>query len=173
MLRAARSEPETLFIGLDADMAGLKPVARAAARKAARGGAPNAAFVVGAAEELPGPLAGVADAITIYLPWGSLLAAVFGVEGLARLRGAARPGASFEAIVSFDPQRDAREWERLAIRADLMEDGLRRIYGLAGWDWARCDELSMAELRNVGTTWAKRLAPSPCRRAWRITAVAR
>lgn len=172
LLRAARRQPGTLFIGLDADAGPLKPAARAAARKPARGGTPNAAFVAGAAEALPGPLANVADAITVYLPWGSLLAAVLGVDGLARLRHVARPGATFEAVVSHDPQRDGLEWERLGLRPDLAEDGLRRTYGLAGWDRLRCNELSMAELRNVGTTWAKRLAQSPGRRAWRIGAVA-
>ena len=67
------------------------PTAAQARRKPARGGAPNALFIVAAAEALPEPLTGIADEITINYPWGSLLRIVVGLlpaaEGTIVLEG--------------------------------------------------------------------------------------
>src|SRR5688572_27423511 len=51
----------------------MAEASRRAAAPTRRGGVPNAIFVAASAEDLPGPLAGAADEITICLPWGSLL----------------------------------------------------------------------------------------------------
>jgi 16S rRNA (adenine(1408)-N(1))-methyltransferase len=173
LLAAARRSPDTLFVGLDTNIAALKAAARAASRKPYRGGAPNAAFVAGSALELPGPFAGAVDAISVLLPWGSLLRAALSTDGLRAMRQAARPGASFEAVVSYDATRDAAKWGRLGVSATALECGaMERTLALAGWRNPCCREMRRAELAAVGTTWAKKIAGSPGRRAWRLTAVA-
>jgi hypothetical protein len=173
LLAAARCSPDTLFVGLDTNIAALKAAARAACRKPYRGGAPNAAFVAGSALELPGPFAGAVDAISIHLPWGSLLQAVLSTDGLRAMRRTARPGASFEAVVSYDATRDAVEWNRLGLSQGAFDCAeIERALALAGWRPGRSREIRRVELAAVGTTWAKKIAGSPGRRAWRLTAVA-
>jgi hypothetical protein len=170
LLAAARRDPSALYVGLDTNIAALKTAARAAGRKTQRGGAPNAAFVAGSALDLPGPLAATADAITVLLPWGSLLQAALSVDGLRTICEVAAPGATFEAVVSYDPARDRAEWERLGISPALLEClDLERTLALAGWCDPRVQEIGRDELVAVGTTWAKKIARSPGRRAWRLT----
>src|SRR4051794_25978038 len=76
VLRRAAREPQKLFVGVDADARAMAESSRRAARNPARGGLANAIFLAAAAEELPDALEASADAITIALPWGSLLRAV-------------------------------------------------------------------------------------------------
>jgi 16S rRNA (adenine(1408)-N(1))-methyltransferase len=76
VLATARAEPRALVIGLDADASRMSEASRRAARKPGKGGLPNALFVVAAAESLPCELDGLVDAVTIQLPWGSLLRSV-------------------------------------------------------------------------------------------------
>jgi hypothetical protein len=134
---------------------------------------PNAAFIACSALDLPGPLACFADAITVLLPWGSLLQTVLSVDGLRAMRETARPGATFEAVVSYDPARDGAEWHRLGLSPEMLERGeLERTLALTGWCKPCVREMGREELAAVGTTWAKRIVRSPARRSWRVTAVA-
>ena len=68
----------------------MAEASRRAARPARRGGLPNALFVVAAAEAPPPELHGLADLVTITLPWGSLLRGALALDdavaaGIARL----------------------------------------------------------------------------------------
>jgi len=73
VLRAARREPRALVIGVDADASSVREAARRAAKPAAKGGLPNAIFLVGDARTALGLLVGRVDELRIVLPWGSLL----------------------------------------------------------------------------------------------------
>ena len=171
MLAAARRHPDTLFIGLDTNIAALRAAGRAAQRKPARGGAANAAFVAGSFEDMAGPLIASAAAITVYLPWGSLLAGVLSSEGARSLRALATPRAELDIVVSHDPARDRQHWERLEIDPCIFSGGaVERFYALAGWSDVYCRPLPPSELRTLGTTWASKLAMSRTRRSWRLTA---
>jgi tRNA G46 methylase TrmB len=68
-LRLAAREPSTLAIGVDTNASGLVEVSRRAHKK----GLGNAVFFAGEATEALLLLCGQVDAITITLPWGSLL----------------------------------------------------------------------------------------------------
>lgn len=132
---------------------------------------PNAAFIAGSALDLPGPLTCFADGITVLLPWGSLLRSVLSSDGLGAIRETARPGATFEAVVSYDPARDAAEWQRLGLSPAALEcRDIERRLAIAGWCHPRVREIGREELAAVGTTWAKKIARSPRRRVWRVTA---
>jgi hypothetical protein len=171
VLAAARANPDTLHLGLDTNIAALRQAARAARRKPARGGAPNAAFVAGSFADLPGPLAATADNVTIYLPWGSLLAALLSAEGARVLHALVTPGAFLDLVVSYDPARDAAEWQRLAIDPRALDDPtLERTYAIAGWTNTRLEPMSPAQLKTLGTTWASRLSQGAGRRTWRLRA---
>lgn len=109
MLRRARRERATLVVGVDPVAAAMREASRSAARKPIRGGLANALFLVGSAEELPGPLAGRADEITVSLPWGSLLRGVLDPAGgtAERLTACLRTAGRLTLLLSLD--RDALE----------------------------------------------------------------
>ncbi len=128
-------------------------------------------FVCAAAEALPGPLAGVADEITINYPWGSLLRAVALPDGevLARVEKLAKPGARATMVINVQPLRDVTQAERLGLAdAALLHDerALRDAYSRAGLDILR---VSRVEDALPGTSWGKHLAISK-REIWRLEA---
>jgi len=153
VLRTARRDPRTLAIGIDADAASMRAAAGRAAR--ARGGQPNAVFVVAAVEALPPELAAVADEVTVLFPWGSLLRGV--VTGApATFRAIAdllRPGGAMTAMWSIVPRdvtrlrvtplaapRSARPSRRTGWRSPARDGEPRRDrrHGLDVGQAARC-----------------------------------
>jgi 16S rRNA (adenine(1408)-N(1))-methyltransferase len=112
--RYAREHPETFGIGLDPVREALREISAKTAKKPARGGLSNALFVMGSVEDLPGPLTGLADLLTINYPWGSLLRALVVpeleiLEGLiAVMKPLARVSILFNYSVFEDPEYVAR-----------------------------------------------------------------
>jgi 16S rRNA (adenine(1408)-N(1))-methyltransferase len=145
--RLARMDPQALFIGVDANADALREVSYRASRKPARGGVANALFVRSAVEDLPGPLAGLADRVTVFYPWGSLLQGILGPDpaNLHRLAGVGKDGASFEARLNHS-----------AVDPDALDlAALRRLYRTAGFEV----EVDGAWIDGDRTTWGARLSP--------------
>jgi 16S rRNA (adenine(1408)-N(1))-methyltransferase len=166
VLKTAASRPDTLVVGLDANAGGMAEASRRAARKATRGGLPNALFIVAAAESLPCELDGAFDEVPVQFPWGSLLRGLVRpspefLEGLARVL---KPGGSLRILVSIT------ERETQAGVEPLTEADIRRLdkpyerHGLLLCDPRPAD----AELiRASHSTWAKRLGRD--REVWSLT----
>src|SRR5262245_4216240 len=99
----------------------MAEASRRAARATKRGALPRALFVVAAAEALPADLDGLADAVTVQFPWGSLLRGLLEadpaiVSGIARV---ARPGASVTLLLSVT-ERDRATIGRDSVDADTF-----------------------------------------------------
>ena len=164
VLRGARAEPSRFFIALDSNAENLEAASSRAARKPQRGGAPNALFVHAAAEALPAELDGVASALRVILPWGSLLATValpdMGVlAGLARI---CRAGARLHVVFGYDASVEA-EAARLPALTDEQLLTLPASYAGAGFGVA-VRSISHRDLAGLGTTWSGRLAHGRARR---------
>lgn len=137
--------PAGFFIGLDACRENLQKVSRQPR--------PNTLYLIANAEALPPELAGLASAITINFPWGSLLTGLLDphsevIKGLQRL---ARPGASLEVRLNSSALQQAG-WT-------LAEGGLQvqRSLTVAGFEVKPAQKLDAAMLRKYPTTWAKRM----------------
>lgn len=95
------------MVGIDANADNLRTASQRAGASEARGSLPNLLFGRLALERAPGALEGLADRLSVLLPWGSLLRAAAGgePEGLRRLRGLCAPGAELEAkrLTRSDP----------------------------------------------------------------------
>ncbi|HJZ88789.1 MAG TPA: class I SAM-dependent methyltransferase [Polyangia bacterium] len=171
MYRSARAKPTRFCVGVDSNADNLAEISRRAGRKPARGGASNALFVHATAEALPPELAGLATRVTILLPWGSLLRAVAQPDPvvLAGVRGLCRPGARLEVVMAY-AERDPTTAGALAPleRERLLREVLPR-YRAAGFV-ATVGPLTAAEVRQLGTTWAARLAFGRERPFWRLRA---
>ena len=162
--RAAR-EPGTLFVGIDADASALSEVSRHAARSTARGGLPNTLFVAAAAEEMPGPLAGTADCITMALPWGSLLRAALEPESaaFAGIAATAKPGGEIEILISSTVRDAASEG---LVLDEPFAISLAQRYAAAGFRVEECRPASAADVARMSSGWGQRLGIPERRQAW-------
>ena len=149
MLAAATREPDTLFVGVDANAAAMSDSSRRASR--GRTALPNALFAVAAAERPPEPLHRLAGSLTVNFPWGSLLRGLLG-EDDAVLAGVARlmaPGADGSVLLSV-----------------VARDGLPPIpaaaalgsaYERHGLELVEMRPATPDEVATSGSSWAKRL----------------
>ena len=147
MLRWAHADPNELFIGVDANAAGMRRSAQRARD------IPNAAFVVAAVESLPDDLTGVADRVSVQFPWGSLLRGILSGEGpvLANLARIAAPGATLTVLWSITDR------DRGAIGTGVPARPSEDRFGAAGLEVCELRPASASDLGSTGSTWAKRL----------------
>ena len=160
----AACNPECLVIGVDANADGLRELSRRFAAKPARGGLPNALLGRLALDAAPGELAGLADFLTVLLPWGSLLRAVAApdVAALRALRALCKPSAQVRVLFGYGLHTDGAAMRELALPpldAVATNLELETAYRVAGFDLAARD-VDLDEVRALPTTWAKRLAYS-------------
>lgn len=163
VLSEARRHPETLVIGLDADPERMRPTAARAAAKPARGGVPNAVFVWAAVEQLPAELAGVGE-VHVLMPWGSLLRAFVAPDAtvLSRLAAACERPARFLVTLNLHAWRppvpevgDTAEPTPDSVTADVAPR-----FAAAGWRVESASYVDEHRLRDLSTSWTKRLGSS-------------
>ncbi len=162
VLRAARAEPDVLHIGVDALEEPMAESIRRAASKPARGGVPNARFMVADAMWPPASLRGQAGLVTVNYPWGSLLRAVAEPEpeGLAAIVGLLRAGGQLIAVLNASAAEDSAYAEKLELPPldgehveGKVVPGWREA-GLADVSW---QALAAGEDPPYRTTWGQRL----------------
>jgi 16S rRNA (adenine(1408)-N(1))-methyltransferase len=156
VLAAAAREPATLVLGMDANAAGMAEASRRASRRPARGGLPNAGFVVAAAESLPAELAGLACRVTVAFPWGSLLRGCVGLDAAvsAGLAGLVAPGGQLELLLA-PAERDGLE--AVPTSVDGLGAAAARTFAPLGFGMVPARTATPQELRASGSTWARRL----------------
>jgi 16S rRNA (adenine(1408)-N(1))-methyltransferase len=169
VLATAAAQPDRLVVGVDANAAGMMTASRRAAAKPARGGLPNALFVVAAAEALPAELDGVADLVTVHFPWGSLLRGLLGSDpatmtGLTRVL---RPGGTLQLLLS-STARD-RGAGVAPIQAATL-DALAESYAPWGLAVTKLRPATVADVAAVHSSWGKRLGAGTRRPAWLLRA---
>lgn len=159
VLAEADADPGALVIGLDADAASIAEVSRRAARPSRKGGRPNAMFVVGAAEELPGPFAGLVDEVGVRFPWGSLLRGAVGGEGpVARgLAGCLRPAGELHILTALRPRDGHDDLLPLVEDPALLAEHLAAVYAPLGITLLECRAATPAEVATAESSWARRL----------------
>jgi 16S rRNA (adenine(1408)-N(1))-methyltransferase len=160
----ASRHPDFLVIGVDANAAALRDTSRRFAAKPARGGLPNALLGRLALADAPGELAGLASSLTVLLPWGSLLRAVAApdVEALSALRRLCNSGGQVRVLFGYAPRTDAaaiREHALPPLDDPATPSTLEGAYRDAGFA-VTARTVYREEVRELPTTWAKRLAYS-------------
>ena len=105
--------------------------------------------------------AGLADRLTVLLPWGSLLRAAAGRDetALRALRALCKPCAEVRVLFGYGPQTDAAAMRDLALPAlDAAETipALEQAYRASGFI-VTARGVDADAVRSLPTTWAKRL----------------
>jgi hypothetical protein len=124
---------------------------------------------------LPSELTGVADRVTVILPWGSLLAAVAlpVVHTLRGIRTLCPPSAVLSVVLASAPLRDRSEWTRLGLPSASpleREAEIAGAYAAAGFTVTGVRSVAAPEIAHLPSSWARRLAHGTDRAFWRIEA---
>ncbi len=160
--RSAQGNPDCFFVGVDSNAENIADYSRKAARKLAKGGLRNVLFVQADSEDLPEELDGLASAVSILFPWGSLLRSVVvpEVPVLRGFRRACRPNGKIRVVVSYDEVREAgimAQLELPALTQEHLEGPLAAAYREAGFV-IEAEYLDRSVVQRIPSTWAKRLA---------------
>jgi len=158
----ASADPTRLVVGVDALDEPMGEIAAKSARKRARGGRPNLLLVRAAIEALPPELVGVADEVSVQLPWGSLLEGIVLARDdvLGGLAALCAPGARLEVTLNGEIWLDSTpiRYEHLPVPtpeyvADVVATGLAEV----GITFGAARYASAAEAKALPTTWARKL----------------
>lgn len=145
VLALAEERPDWLVIGVDASA----PAMGEASRRASRRGPRSALFLVADALALPHGLSGLADELTITLPWRSLLHAAAAAD--PRLHRLLAPGGALRLLVSSSAL-DAGSG-----LAELDPEELARSHERAGLIDVRVRPADLSDIRGLRSSWGKRL----------------
>jgi 16S rRNA (adenine(1408)-N(1))-methyltransferase len=187
----AAADPTSLVVGIDADASTMAERSRRAAATPAKGGHPNAVFVVSGVELLPDELDGIADRVTVRFPWGSLLRGAIGVDpgvarSIARLVGpdgtlelalsivehdrlGGRDPAEAPAAAGMDTAVSDAAFARLGRPFDEGDvERIRAVFGDLGLRLAGVEPMTPEAVAACGSSWARRLRVGRERRAWLV-----
>lgn len=162
-LELARIRPNELVIGLDAVKDNLRRAATKASANPKKGGLPNLVFVWAAAERLPSELTGITE-MHVLMPWGSLLRGMLGADP-AMLRGLAAicgPDATFLVTLNLHAWRPPvpEVGEHSEPTPDSAVTELGPTLAAAGWRLDSAEYLDHDRIRELGTSWTRRLTSS-------------
>ena len=165
MLRRAAREPQTLFLGVDADARAMGDVSRRAARPERKGGRDNAILLVAAAEELPSQLTAIADETTVILPWGTLLSGCIDPAGAVFNGVAATAKVGGELLLLLSTQ------ERDHVAGSLRLDDpaatqLAAAYERCGFEVVERRHAVRSDIDLYSSGWGRRLGIPERRAAW-------
>jgi len=171
--RSALQDPTHLYIGIDPNRRPLEKISEKIYRKPAKGGAPNAIYLLASAENLPEELNGIGDEVFVLFPWGTLLRYVLTCDEavISGMKRVSKSGASVQIVFSVDPESDQSEMRRLEL-PQITEHYAREILPLkyvnAGFEIVEARQLRNDEFESLSSSWAKRLAQNPRRIVYQI-----
>jgi len=158
----ARADPSSFHIGIDADRNGLIEYSRKASKKPSKGGVGNLLYLIANVENLPVEMAGIADEVTIILPWGSLLQGIVNSDPvyLRNIRSVTKEGAVLRIYLNYDVKYEPVEMERKGL-PELTEEHVRTNmvpeYQNAGIRITGYRFMENEEARNIPSTWTRKL----------------
>ena len=158
----ASADPQRFVIGIDALAENMGERAATAARKPAKGGRPNLAFVHAAIESLPVELEHAADEVYVQLPWGALLEGIVlareaVLRGIARL---GRSGARVEVTLNGEIWVDSTPARYAPLPVpdpEYVADVVAPGFATFGIELGRARYSTAEEAKQLPTTWARRL----------------
>lgn len=161
--------PEVLFIGIDPAEKQLQIYSKKALRRKLN----NALFVVGSTENLPCELLGSANKIYITLPWGTLLENIVKPtkEKVLELGNLLKGTGQLEITFGYAPELEPSETKRLElpeINMELIEKVMVPVFELANFHLKNLEEIDKEGLKNLETTWAKKLKFGKDRKIYRV-----
>jgi 16S rRNA (adenine(1408)-N(1))-methyltransferase len=145
----AATLPRWFVIGVDA--------CREPLRERSRKAAPNSLFAIANAHALPPELNGLAHRVSINFPWGSLLSGL--VEGNPDLLGGLNRVARPDALL--DIRLNGGALHELGLTAADAARHTAACLSAAGWRCAAPVDLNARQIRDLPSSWARKLVHGP------------
>jgi 16S rRNA (adenine(1408)-N(1))-methyltransferase len=172
ILKNSKINPNGFYIGMDASAASMYENSVKAAKQAKKSKLCNALFTVASIEAPPKGLYGIADIITIILPWGSLRNGIVKACPLilGNLRKLAKLDTAIEIVVGYDEKTEKHEIERHLLPTISHEylNSLSYNYLNAGIKICEIKSIANKELKLIESDWAKKLAYGSKRTMYKI-----
>lgn len=160
--KKAVKDRETMYIGIDPSERQLK----VNSKRARKNKILNALFATGSIEIFPEELYGVADSITVILPWGTLLQGIVNgtAEVLEKIKKMFKPGSKgiskLEIVFGYSQDAEPSEVRRLGLDKldkNYISEIMVPAFAGARLKTEKIDELTKTDLNNFETTWSKKL----------------
>lgn len=174
LYRVAQKNPDTLFIGIDPMKDTMVEISQKANRKPNKGGINNLLLVIASVERLPEELNQMADDITVYFPWGSLLECVVKPveESMSNIVKIAKDNATFTFITTYSSSYESNEIDKRQlpeISVSYFEGAYAKLMAKLGLVVEEVIEMTPDDVKAVGTQWAKRLSSGRSRSYYKIS----
>lgn len=165
----AIKNPTSLFIGVDPAPKQMEEFSKKVVRKKLL----NCIFAIGALDNLPQELYMRADKLYILLPWGSLLSAIAkpSIDSIKQINFVLKTKAEIEIVFGYAPELEPNQTTRLAldeVTMDSFEKEAAPLFETIGFKIVEQKVLSSAELKNLESTWGKRIFTRDTRQILRI-----
>jgi 16S rRNA (adenine(1408)-N(1))-methyltransferase len=177
--RLAKANPAWLVIGIDPAWQRMTETAVKAARKEAKGGAPNLLLVNSSIETVPAALHDRGDEVMALMPWGKLLRGIVLSEAdvCGGLRSVAKLGAPLDVAIGTSIWRDPipldlRDLPELTPTSAAEPGGLADRLAALGWQVTEARAVPHTELDRISSSWARRLGSAAPETVLHIRAVA-
>jgi len=167
--KKALENKDVFYIGIDPSQKQLKTFSKKGVRKKLK----NILFIIGSIELLPPELKNTADKIYIIFPWGSLLKSVTKPNSkiLTNIKSLLKNGGEIEIVFGYDETLEPIETERLDLPSftrDYLENILIPEFKRSGFELKYIKEIKAEEMKNLESTWAKKLSFTKDRSVYRL-----
>lgn len=174
--RQSQKNSDVLYVGIDACQEVMSEYAIKSEKRAKKQSIRNLVYVVATAEALPEELTGIADKITIHLPWGSLRDGL--VKGcpvlLSNIRKIARLGATIDICITYSSDIEESmmiKRELPALTPSYVKETLQNLYRPFGIEIKKTQVLSNRDLIKLDTKWAKKLGYGKMRESFLLSCI--
>ena len=165
----ALKNDKNLYIGLDPVVKQLEKYSKKAIRKKLK----NILFVQGSAENIPPELFCEINKIFINLPWGTLLEKIVKTDQyfIKDLYILLKKQGELEITFGYLPELEPSETQRLSlpnISLDFISNTIMSNFKIYGFNINSVEEISKEYLKNIETTWSKKLTFGKNRKIYKI-----
>lgn len=172
--KLAKSDPKTLYIGIDPVKENMYEIAKKISKKPSKGGLTNVLLVIAAVEDLPFELNNIADSVSILFPWGSLLECVVkpNEKEMTNISNLVKDNAYFEFITTYSNSYEEgeiirRDLPSISIEYFQSEQYVSTLYNLS-FKITSVEEYDNEFVKQFHSQWAKKLAFGRKRSFFRI-----
>lgn len=162
--RLAKKNPTTFYIGIDPVKDNMYEISKKTVKKTAKGGLPNILLVIASIEHLPYELNDIADSISIFFPWGSLLECIIKPveDNLLNISKVAKNFADFEFVTTYSDAYEEGEILRRNlpfIDAEYFQNSKYvSAMNTSGFDIEDVEMYDNEYVKQFHSQWSKRLA---------------
>jgi len=172
VLNSAKKNLNHFFIGLDPSAESMYENSIRAAKQGKKQMVANALFVVSSIESPPNELVGIADTLSVILPWGSLRDGIVKADPrvIGNLRALGKLGSTLSVLVGYDEGLEPHEMgkRKLPVLSESYFQTIIPTFCENGILLRHVKTIGNSDLKQIDSDWAKRLAYGVPRKMYKL-----